>query len=195
MKTSHATLWERKRLRLLCTYRKAWAKEHTILQQMLIHNKSPLELSRGYGISEEDISNMYQRMLTVALPWVVEYRKSETGHSRTKQNRHSRSYTTENMMQSESHPPVSANSKRNDLLQLKLTECGVPLRYRVLKTLHSLDIYTIKNLSEIPLLELLKYRGFGPWCMRELLNFIESAQLELYLQGFKEAKKKYGRRY
>ncbi|MBU8883837.1 hypothetical protein KSK37_12145 [Kaistella sp. DKR-2] len=194
MKTSHATLWERKRLRLLRIYRKAWAKEHTILQQMLIHNKSPLELSRGYGISEEDISNMYQRMLTVALPWVVEYKQITIGNSRTKQKRYSRSYTTENMMQSENHPPVPADSKRNDLLQLKLTECGVPLRYRVLKTLHSLDIDTIKDLSETPLIDLLKYRGFGPWCMRELLSFVESAQLELYLQGFKEAKKKYGRR-
>lgn len=194
MKISNAILPERKRLRLLCTYRKAWAMEHTILQQMLIHDKSPLELSRGYGLSEEDISNMYQRMLTVALPWVLEYRQIGTGNSPKTQKRHRRSYTTENMMQSENHPPVPADSKRNHLLKLKITECGVPLRYRVLKTLHSLDIYTIKDLSETPLFDLLKYRGFGSWCMRELLNFIESARLEPYFERFKEAKKKYGAR-
>lgn len=192
MESSNSTPWERKRIRLLRNCRKAWAKEHTILQQMLIHNKSPLELSRGYGISEEDISNMYQRMLTVGLPWVIKYRQSEIGNSRTQQNRHSRSYTTENMMQNEKTPSLPAD--RNDLLKLKLTECGVPLRYRVLKTLHSLDIYTIKDLSETPLFELLKYRGFGPWCMRELISFIESAQLESYFKGFKEVKKKYGGR-
>lgn len=137
---------------------------------------------------------MYQRMLTVALPWVLEYRQSDTGNSRTKQNRHSKSYTAENTRQNEKTPSLPADNKRNDLLKLKLTECGVPLRYRVLKTLHSLDIYTIKDLSETPLLELLKYKGFGPWCMRELLSFIEFAQMEAYFEGFKEAKKMYGGR-
>ncbi len=194
MKISNATLSEHKRIRLLRTYRKAWAKEHTILQQMLIHNTPPLELSCRYGLSQKDISNMYQRLLTVAFPWVLEYRQSDTGKFGTKHNRHSKLYTAENMMQNAKTPSLPADSKRNGLLKLKLTECGVPLRYRVLKTLHSLDIYTIKDLSETPLFDLLKYRGFGPWCMRELLSFIESAQLDSYFKGFKEAKKKYGGR-
>ncbi len=194
MESSNSTPWERKRIRLLRTYRKAWAKEHSILQQMLIHGTPPQELSCRYGLSAEDISNMYQRLLTVALPWVLEYRQSEKDNFRTKDNRHSKLYTAENMMQNKKTPSLPADSKQNDLLKLKLTECGVPLRYRVLKTLHSLDIYTIKDLSETPLFDLLKYRGFGPWCMRELLSFIESAQLESYFKGFKETKKKYGAR-
>lgn len=164
MESSNSTPWERKRIRLLRNYRKAWAQEHSILQQMLIHGTSPLELSCTYSLSQEDISNMYQRLLTVGLPWVLEYRQSEIGNSRTKKNRHSRSYTAENMMQNEKTPSLPADSKRNDLLKLKFTECGVPLRYRVLKTLHSLDIYTINDLSETPLIDLLKYRGFGPLC-------------------------------
>lgn len=194
MESSNSTPLERKRIRLLRTYRKAWAKEHKILQQMLIHGTLPLELSCRYGLSQEDISNMYQRLLTVALPWVLEYRQSDTGNSQTKQNRQSRSYTAENMMQKEDHPPLAGDCRQSEKLKLKLNQCGVPLRYRVLKTLHSLDIYTIKDLSETPLLELLKYRGFGPWCMRELLSFIASAQLESYFEGFKEAKKMFGRR-
>lgn len=193
MKRSNANLTERKKVRLLCTYRKAWAREHAILQQMLIHGTSPAQLCDEYGISAEDISNMYQRMLTVALPWVEEYRQSGTENSRTKPNRHTISYTSENIVQ-RATPPILADSKREELLKLKLDDCGVQLRYRVLKTLHSLEIYTIKDLSETPLFDLLKYRGFGPWCMRELLSFIESSQLDPYFEGFKEAKKMYGRR-
>ena len=125
MKISNTTLSERKRIRLLRTYRKAWAKEHSILQQMLIHGTSPLELSCTYGLSQEDISNMYQRLLTVAFPWVLEYRQSEKDNFRTKDNRHSKLYTAENMMQNEKTPSLPADSKRNDLLKLKLTECFV----------------------------------------------------------------------
>lgn len=89
-------------------------------------------------------------------------------------------------------PGLPSDTRKAEVLRLKLTDVGAPLRYRVLQTLHSLDIYTIKDLAGHYLPDLILYRGFGPWCMRELLYFIEDAQLEPYFEGFKEAKKKYG---
>lgn len=192
-KKRYARLNVRKGALLLRIYRKAWRAEHVILQEMLIRNLAPEELSQKYGISTRDISNMYQRLLMVAVPYAEHYRQRAVNLWALQPNpKRSRPEKLRDDLSHAAGGGLPSDTRKAEVLQSKLTDVGIPLRYRVLKTLHSLDIYTIKDLAGQYLPDLLKYRGFGPWCMRELLYFVEDAQLESYFEGFKEAKKKYG---
>lgn len=189
-KRQRTRLTIRKGLLTLRLYRRAWDLEHLIMQDMLIHKITPDALSLKYGILPADISDMYQRVLMVAVPWAENYRNQTVVLSalqniavRVRREKTAATGTVETS-------GLPDDPDREKILKLKLTDFELSLPYRVLKTLHSIEIYTIQDLAANPLPELLKFRGFGPWCMRELLWFIEVAGLESYFQGMKEAKRR-----
>lgn len=65
-------------------------------------------------------------------------------------------------------------------LRMQLTESTFPFSKRMLNFFHSLEIYTVAQLTEIPLSKFSCFRGFKKKCYSELLAFIEYEQIERF---------------
>ena len=53
--------------------------------------------------------------------------------------------------------------------------------------LHSLELYTVRDLTKYPLQKYTMFRGFRIRCLNDLIDFIESENLERYFKGFSAA--------
>lgn len=63
-------------------------------------------------------------------------------------------------------------------LQMQLSESDFRFSTRMLNFFSSAEIYTVRQLTEIPLSKFTCFRGFKNKCMAELIAFIEFEQLE-----------------
>ncbi|MFL9836765.1 hypothetical protein ABS768_04595 [Flavobacterium sp. ST-75] len=67
-------------------------------------------------------------------------------------------------------------------LQMRLSESKFTFSRRMLTFFSTAEIYTVKQLTEIPLSKFTCFKGFKDKCMAELLAFIEFEQLRHYFR-------------
>lgn len=67
-------------------------------------------------------------------------------------------------------------------LQMQLSESDFRFSKRMLIFFSGLEIYTVKQLTEIPLSKFTCFRGFKNQCMTELIAFIEFEQIQNYFR-------------
>lgn len=67
-------------------------------------------------------------------------------------------------------------------LKMKLSDSDFTFSRRMLNFFSSVEIYTVKQLTEIPLSQFTCFKGFKNKCMDELLAFIEFEQLTQYFR-------------
>jgi hypothetical protein len=65
-------------------------------------------------------------------------------------------------------------------LQMQLLESDFPFSKRMLNFFSNVEIYTVRQLTEIPLSKFTCFRGFKNKCMAELIAFIEFEQIQNY---------------
>lgn len=65
-------------------------------------------------------------------------------------------------------------------LQMQLSESDFRFSKRMLNFFSSVEIYTVRQLTEIPLSKFTCFRGFKNKCMTELMAFIEFEQIQNY---------------
>ncbi len=65
-------------------------------------------------------------------------------------------------------------------LQMQLSESDFRFSKRMLNFFSNVEIYTVRQLTEIPLSKFTCFRGFKNQCMAELIAFIEFEQIENY---------------
>ena len=84
--------------------------------------------------------------------------------------------------------------KRGDLsLKRQISDSKFPFSLRFRKVLKSLDFFTIKQLTDVRLTEYTCYRGIGPKCIRELIDFIEFENIQSHFHGFHHLKKSWNK--
>lgn len=78
-------------------------------------------------------------------------------------------------------------------LNRQISDSRFPFSLRFRKVLKSLDFFTIKQLTDVTLTEYICYRGIGPKCIRELIDFIEFENIQSHFHGFQYFKKRWNK--
>ena len=73
-------------------------------------------------------------------------------------------------------------------LQMQLSESDFRFSKRMLNFFSSIEIYTVKQLTEIPLSKFTCFRGFKTRCKAEMVLFIEAEGLQELFNGFAQWK-------
>lgn len=170
-----------RKARLLTAYRSAWQLEHEILTQFLAGGFSVTELSAHNGLGQQDIFSILNRSYRIFL--LLADSGSEAVLS---------PYVKAGVAPAEQQIPELGNSASySEVRSRNLHSLGLQLSSRLATTLRNLEVFTVGDLIEISLSEMPKFRGMGPHTMRELIRFIQSAQLERYFHDFAAIRKKY----
>ncbi|AZA47042.1 hypothetical protein EG346_01980 [Chryseobacterium carnipullorum] len=157
-------------------------REYEILEKILI-DKCPLEiLSEKYNVGFASIRKIYENVFYKV--------KSVSGLIREidllkeKINPLSKEFISDFKASSENRP------RKTELQNRNITASSFLFSSRLRNMLNKMDIVTFKDLTDIPLTDYPKYRGFKGKCMEEFVQFIEFENLEDEFEGFYEFKKK-----
>ena len=74
-------------------------------------------------------------------------------------------------------------------LQMQLSESDFPFSKRMKNFFKYVQVFTVKDLTLIPLATFMCFRGFKARCRQELLEFIEFEGIEDLFEGFSQWKK------
>lgn len=156
-------------------------REYEIMEKILI-DKCPLDvLSEKYDGGYESIFKIYERVFykvksVSELIREIDFLKEKI------------------MLLSKVISDFKATSenrpRKTELQNRNITESSFLFSSRLRNMLKKMDVVTFKDLTDIPITNYPKYRGFKGKCMEEFVQFIEFENLEDEFEGFYEFKKK-----
>lgn len=157
-------------------------REYEILEKILI-DKCPLEvLSEKYNVGYASIRKIYESVFHKVKSVSGLIREIDLLKEKIKPL--SKEVISDFKAASENRPT------KTELLNRNITESSFLFSSRLRNMLNKMDIVTFKDLTDIPLADYPKYRGFKGKCMEEFVQFIEFENLEVEFEGFYEFKKK-----
>ncbi|MGA9213662.1 hypothetical protein [Kaistella sp.] len=157
-------------------------KEYQILYKMIIEKKSVDLLAAELNIPPSRVNLIYERLLLHVKAFVAKLNKIDITKEKRKilREKHLIGYKTR-----------KNTNLHKLLLGRKILDGNFPFSLRLTNMLNSLELFTIEELTKIPLSDYLKFRGFKTKCMIELIEFIEFENLEFYFERFVAFKKQY----
>lgn len=157
-------------------------REYEIMEKILV-DKCPLEfLSEKYDVEYGLIRRIYESVLYKVKSVSGLIRDVDLLQEKIKQ------LSKESISDFKA---ISENSTRKTEFQNRnITESSFLFSSRLRNMLKKMDMVTFKDLTNIPITDYPKYRGFRGKCMEEFVQFIEFENLEDEFEGFYEFKGK-----
>lgn len=152
-------------------------KEYEILYKTLIDKMPKNELAELYQVSAERIRQIYFQAYQKVK--IITETLREIDYYKQQRNRLRQDYQQECQA-------LGLNSRlySDPLLDQQLVATRFPLSKRMRNMFRTLEVQTVRDLTNIPLYDLHLYRGFKVECKRELKAFIEFENLECLFDGF-----------
>lgn len=155
--------------------------EYDLLEKLLIEKMSMEQAVQQYGLTSQDIRDLYQRIFNKAKEAAELF--SQIDHYQRKLEK----------LKRESNPnpsPAAVKKEKEHHDRRKLIfSSPFPFSRRLRSVLETLEISTIGELADIPLKDFQHFRGFKAKCKEELVAFIESENITLLFKGFAVWKK------
>jgi hypothetical protein len=151
-------------------------KEYDVLQKLLMEKKTLQEVAAIYGVTGESIRQIYDKTynkvksVTQLLAEIDDYK-----------------YKLQQLKYDYKHETQQIKKRKNKTeidLQKMLHESHFPFSKRMHSMFEVLNIQTIRQLTEIPLTDFHRFRGFKEQCKKELIAFIEFENIEHLFEGF-----------
>lgn len=160
-------------------------KEYDIMQKILIKHDLFQSISVEYGVSKEAIRHIYKKVFFKIK--TVSGLVNEINVLKEKKELLRKEYISEYI------DLTKRNEEKNNLIiSKKIHDSHFPFSKRLWNMLNRLEIYTFKDLFEIPLNMYPDFRGFTGRCLKEFILFIEFENIEdCFDSDFYEFKRKY----
>ena len=147
-------------------------KEYDVLQKLLIEKMTLQEVATIYGITGENIHQIYERTYKKVMRVTLFLDEMDNYKLKLEQLK----YETEQIKKRKNKTEID--------LQKMIYESHFPFSKRMRNMFEFLDIHTIGQLAEIPLKSLGCFRGFKKQCKKELISFIEFENIEHLFKDF-----------
>jgi len=158
-------------------------REYEIMVKILI-DKCPLEvLSEKYDVEYKSIRHIYESVLYKVKSVSELIREIDLLKEKIKPV--STEFRSDFKSASENKRGKPEFQNRN------ITESLFLFSSRLKNILNKMDVVTFKDLTDIPITDYPKYRGFKGKCLEEFVQFIEFENLEDEFEGFYRLKEKY----
>lgn len=164
-------------------------KEYEVLKMLLIDKMTLGDVGEIYGLTTESISQIYEK--TFKKVQCITEILGEIDHYKKKLQRLKNDFKCESgelkkrPSRSRTQTEIKIESVRNKTLYTS----HFPFSKRMYSMFEVLDVHTIGELSEIPLKNFVRYRGFKEQCKKEIIAFIEFENIEYLFEGFAVWKK------
>jgi hypothetical protein len=151
-------------------------REYDIVQRLLIEKMTLQEVAGMYGVTGECVRQIYEN--TYKKVKSVTQLFTDIDHYKQKLEQLKRDYKDE----------IRQIKKRKNKIETDLSKTlyasHFPFSKRMYSMFEVLDIHTLGQLSEIPLTDYHRFRGFKEQCKKELIAFIEFENIEHLFEGF-----------
>jgi hypothetical protein len=151
-------------------------KEYNVLQKLLVEKMSLQQVSVLYGVTGESVRQIYEK--TYKKVKSVTELLAEIDHYKQKLQQLKYDFKYESLQIKKRKTKTETDPHKI------LYSSHFPFSKRMYSFFEVLDIHTIGQLSEIPLKNFERFKGFKHECKKELIAFIEFENIEHLFEGF-----------